>query len=177
MASSTRPVDFMNYFSAYPEQIKAQVEALINSGKLARYFEKKYPIAHQFKSEKALYDFATGLKQHYLKNAPKLNSVKYEKQKDLVLNALGTHTFKRHAHGKKLKAQHHIAIANQLKYAPEEILKTLVVHELAHFKEKDHNKSFYNLCCHMQPDYFQGELDLRLFMVLCDKGENFYEAF
>ncbi|MFY8349809.1 M48 family metallopeptidase [Pseudoalteromonas sp. SSM20] len=176
MASSTRPVDFMNYFSAYPEQIKAQVEALINSGKLARYFEKKYPIAHQFKSEKALYDFATGLKQHYLKNAPKLNSVKYEKQKDLVLNALGTHTFKRHAHGKKLKAQHHIAIANQLKYAPEEILKTLVVHELAHFKEKDHNKSFYNLCCHMQPDYFQGELDLRLFMVLCDRGENFYET-
>lgn len=174
MASSTRPVDFMNYFSAYPEQIKAQVEALISSGKLVRYFEKKYPVAHQFKSEKALYDFATGLKQHYLKNAPKLNSVKYEKQKDLVLNALGTHTFKRHAHGKKLKAQHHIAIANQLKYAPEEILKTLVVHELAHFKEKDHNKSFYKLCCHMQANYFECELDLRLFMVLCEKGENFY---
>ena len=164
----------MNYFSAYPEQIKAQVEALISSGKLARYFEKKYPVAHQFKSEKALYDFATGLKQHYLKNAPKLNSVKYEKQKDLVLNALGTHTFKRHAHGKKLKAQHHIAIANQLKYAPEEILKTLVVHELAHFKEKDHNKTFYKLCCHMGPQYHQLELELRIFSVLVGEGKNPY---
>ena len=174
MSAIDKTSPYMNYFNGYPEPIRAQVNTLISSGKLIQYFKKKYPSGHQYNSEKALYEYANTLKQQFLKNAAKLDSVKYEKRKDLVLNALGTHTFKRHAHGKKLKAQHHIAVANQLKYAPLEVLKALVVHELAHFKEKDHNKGFYNLCCHMQANYFECELDLRLFMVLCEKGENFY---
>ena len=171
-----RSADYLKYFAGYPENIQAQVKTLIESHQLARYFEKKYPDKHYFQSEKALLNYTNEIKSRYLKNAPKLNSVKYEKQQDLVFNALGTHTFKRHQHGKKLKAQHHIAIANQLKYAPEPILRALVVHELAHFKEKDHNKSFYNLCCHIEPDYFQLELDLRLFTVLVALENNPYRS-
>jgi predicted metal-dependent hydrolase len=38
------------------------------------------------------------------------------------------------------------------------------VHELAHLKERDHNKAFYQLCTHMEPDYFQLEFDLRLYL-------------
>ena len=40
----------------------------------------------------------------------------------------------------------------------------IVVHELAHLKEKEHNKPFYNLCMHMEPDYLQLEFDLRLYL-------------
>lgn len=165
---------YQNYFIGYPEDIQSQVALLIEKNKLTQYFKNKYPNSHTIKSEKALFQYTTMLKQEFLKNAPQLNSVKYEKKKDLVFNALGTHTFKRHAHGKKLKAQHHIAIADNLKNAPESLLKVLIVHELAHFKEKDHNKSFYQLCCHMEPEYFQLELDLRLFMVMCEQGNNIY---
>ncbi|NOU49569.1 M48 family metallopeptidase [Pseudoalteromonas sp. JBTF-M23] len=167
-------MDFARYFVHYPEGIQSQVEQLITSGQLKQYFERKYPNAHQLQNEKALYEFTNQLKQRYLKNAPKLNSVKYKKQADLVKNALGTHTFKSHQHGGKLKAKHEIAIAAQLKQAPEALLKVLVVHELAHFKEKDHNKAFYQLCCHMEPDYHQLELDLRLFLVLQELELSFY---
>lgn len=167
---------YLKYFTGYPEHIITQVTQLIENGQLRDYFAKKYPAAHQIRSEKLLYQYTDTLKSRFLKNTPRLTSVKFKKQKDLVKNALGTHTFKRTAHGKKLKANHEIAIAEQLKYAPEPLLKALVVHELAHFKEKDHNKSFYNLCCHMEPQYHQLELDMRLFLVLVERDECFYKT-
>ena len=40
----------------------------------------------------------------------------------------------------------------------------IVVHELAHLKEREHNRAFYQLCCYMQDDYHQVELDLRLYL-------------
>ena len=40
----------------------------------------------------------------------------------------------------------------------------LVVHELAHLKEMEHNKAFYQLCTHMLPDYHQLEFDLRVYL-------------
>lgn len=40
----------------------------------------------------------------------------------------------------------------------------IVVHELAHLKEKAHDKAFYQLCCHMEPNYHQLEFDARLWM-------------
>lgn len=40
----------------------------------------------------------------------------------------------------------------------------IVVHELAHLKEKEHDKSFYQLCCHMEPQYHQLEFDTRLWL-------------
>ncbi len=58
--------------------------------------------------------------------------------------------------------------------ALELYLKTLVVHELANFKEKDHNKGFYKRCCHKEPQYHQLELDLRIFCVVVAMGENPY---
>ena len=174
MNLSNKTADYLRYFNGYSEPVRKQIEQLIKSGKLAHYFLKKYPEIHPYQSEKQLFQYANTLKNSYLKNAPKLSSVRYEQQKNMVFNALGTHTFKRQQHGKKLKAQHHIAIARQLKTAPESILRALVVHELAHFKEKDHNRNFYNLCCHMEPDYFQLELDLRLFIVMLEIMDNPY---
>ena len=48
--------------------------------------------------------------------------------------------------------------------APAPFLKMILVHELAHLKEREHNKAFYQLCIHMEPDYFQLEFDLRLYL-------------
>jgi predicted metal-dependent hydrolase len=44
----------------------------------------------------------------------------------------------------------------------------IVVHELAHLKEKEHNKSFYHLCEHMEPNYNQLEFDLRVYLTCID---------
>ena len=44
----------------------------------------------------------------------------------------------------------------------------IAVHELAHLKEKTHDKAFYKLCTYMQPDYHQLELDLRLYLTHLD---------
>ena len=52
------------------------------------------------------------------------------------------------------------------KTLPEPLLRMVVVHELAHLREKEHCKAFYQLCQHMEPDYHQLELDLRLFLTL-----------
>jgi len=162
------------YFLHYPETIQNQVMQLINSKKVKAYLLKKYPNAHNINSDKALYHYANDLKQHYLRNTPQISKALYGKQKDLIQNALGTHTFVSRNHGGKLKSKHEIRIAQSLKAAPDEMLKMLVVHELAHFKEKDHNKAFYKLCEHMQPQYHQVELDMRLFLVLVDQGEYLY---
>jgi len=50
----------------------------------------------------------------------------------------------------------------------------IVVHELAHLKEKDHNKAFYQLCQHMLPSYHQIELDLRIYLTQLDNIGKIY---
>ncbi len=46
----------------------------------------------------------------------------------------------------------------------------IVVHELAHMKERDHDKAFYQLCMHMEPEYGQLEFDLRVYLTYLDAG-------
>jgi predicted metal-dependent hydrolase len=46
----------------------------------------------------------------------------------------------------------------------------IVVHELAHMKEREHDKAFYQLCAHMEPDYHQLEFDLRLYLTHLESG-------
>ena len=36
---------------------------------------------------------------------------------------------------------------------------------LAHVREREHDKAFYALCCHMQPDYHQVEWSVRLYLL------------
>lgn len=50
----------------------------------------------------------------------------------------------------------------------------IIVHELAHLKEKDHNKAFYKLCEHMERDYYQIEFDLRLYLTYLESSEELY---
>ncbi len=41
----------------------------------------------------------------------------------------------------------------------------IVVHELAHLKQREHDKGFYQLCQHMLPNYHQLEFDTRLWLM------------
>ncbi len=47
---------------------------------------------------------------------------------------------------------------------PAGIPENGVVHELAHFREKEHNRAFYRLCERMEPSYFQLEFDMLLYL-------------
>ncbi len=58
-----------------------------------------------------------------------------------------------------------LRVSSVFKKAPLELLNMIVVHELAHLKEKQHDKAFYKLCIHMLPDYHQLEFDMRLYMI------------
>ena len=70
--------------------------------------------------------------------------------------------------GGKLKAKREIRVASLFKQAPAPFLKMIVVHELAHLKELEHDKAFYQLCRHMEPAYHQLEFDLRAYLSYLD---------
>ena len=50
----------------------------------------------------------------------------------------------------------------------------IVVHELAHLKEKEHNKAFYRLCNNMLANYHELELHMRLFLIQQESGDAMY---
>jgi predicted metal-dependent hydrolase len=81
-----------------------------------------------------------------------------------VQQALGTHTAVSRVQGGNLKAKREIRVASLFREAPEPFLKMIVVHELAHLKERQHDKAFYALCQHIEPDYHQLEFDVRLWL-------------
>ncbi|MCI8208375.1 metal-dependent hydrolase [Pseudomonas sp. S25] len=154
----------LKYLQAYPPALQDQVRQLIARNKLGEYLQQRYPGRHEVQSDKALYAYALGLKQEYLRNAPNIDKVLFDNRLDLTHRALGLHTTISRVQGGKLKAKKEIRVASLFKEAPPEFLKMIVVHELAHFKESDHNKAFYQLCEHMQPGYHQLEFDLRIYL-------------
>jgi predicted metal-dependent hydrolase len=119
-------------------------------------------------SDKALYQYALALKQEHLRNAPAIDKVLFDNRLDLTHRALGLHTAISRVQGGKLKAKKEIRIASLFKEAAPQFLKMIVVHELAHLKESDHNKAFYQLCEYMQPGYHQLEFDLRIYLTYRD---------
>ncbi|ENM5731288.1 M48 family metallopeptidase [Vibrio mimicus] len=158
----------LKYIQGYPPHIVERVAQLQENDRLVTWFEQRYPDRHDIQSEKALFDFTMALKNQYMKKTAPLSKVVYDGKIHLINNALGLHSYVSRVHGNKLKAKNEIRIANVFKQAPEPLLRMLVVHELAHLKEKEHNKAFYQLCCHMEPNYHQLELDARLYMMVLE---------
>lgn len=158
----------------YPKPLIQQVKNLIESNNLGTFLIKKYPKKHSISSEKALYNYVLAYKKHYLKQSSPLSKVIYDPKLQLVKDAFGTHTYISRVQGGKLKAKQEIRIASIFKEAPQAMLDMIVAHELAHLKEKDHNKAFYKLCRYMLPDYFQLELDTRLFLIETELNGKLY---
>lgn len=152
----------LKYLSAYSDQTRAQVAQMIEHGKLATHLRQRYPAAHGIRTDKALYDYVQDLKTEFLRNAEPINKVAFDSKIQVIQHALGLHTAISRVQGNKLKAKREIRIATVFKDVPLEMLRMIAVHELAHVKEKQHDKAFYKLCCYMEPRYHQYEFDLRL---------------
>lgn len=154
----------LKYLSGYPESLQQQIRQLIAEGRLGDYLERRYPQRHQVQSDKALYGYVQQLRQSHLKSAPNVDKVLYDNRLDLTHRALGLHTAVSRVQGGKLKAKKEIRVAALFKEAAPEFLQMIVVHELAHLRESDHNRAFYKLCEHMMPGYAQTEFDLRCYL-------------
>ncbi len=154
----------LKYLQAYPATLQDKVRELIAQERLGEHLSTRYPRRHEVQSDKALYAYTMALKQEHLRNAPGIDKVLYDSKLDVVQRALGLHTAISRVQGGKLKAKKEIRVAAVFKAAPPEFLQMIVVHELAHLKEIEHNKPFYQLCRYMLPDYHQLEFDLRVFL-------------
>jgi predicted metal-dependent hydrolase len=152
------------YLAGYSEQLTMQVGRLMAEKRLGSYLRQKYPEAHEIRTDKALYDFAVAIKNRFLRTAQPLSRVTYDGKIHVIQHALGTHSFVSRVQGGKLKAKHEIRVAAVFRDAPAAFLKMIVIHELAHLKEKEHNKAFYSLCDYMDPAYHQLEFDTRLYL-------------
>lgn len=154
----------MNYLVGYSEEIKGKVAELIRQDKLGPLLRQKYTGLHQIRSDRALYDYIIDLKNNYLKNAAVPSKIRFDSDIRVIKRALGSHTAISRVQGGNLKAKNEIRIASLFKTLPVAFLKMIAVHELAHLKEKDHNKAFYSLCLNMEPEYHQIEFDLRMYL-------------
>lgn len=159
----------LKYLANYSPQIIVKVQTLIDSGKLEDVILQRYPDnIHSITSDKALYDYAIKIKNEFLKKSQPVSKVLYDDKICVVNHSLGLHSHISRVQGKKLKSKNEIRIASIFKKVPVEFLKMIVVHELAHLKEKDHDKAFYSLCEYMEPSYHQLEFDLRLYLTHLD---------
>jgi UTP pyrophosphatase len=156
------------YLTGYPTETIAQVTQIIAESRLRDVLLKKYPNTHAVRTDKQLYEFSVDIKNKYMSKTQPLNKVTYCNKIKVLEHALGQHHYINRVQGNKIKSVNDIKIASLFRAAPEAFLKMIVVHELAHFKEKEHNKAFYQLCCHMEPHYYQYEFDVRLYLTHLD---------
>ena len=164
----------LKYLEHYPQTLKEQVSKLLEENKLDKYLLNKYKKSHDFKNDKLLYDYAIDIKNEFLKKSLPLSKVIYDGKINVINDALGLHTIISRVQGGKLKSKNEIRVASIFKNMPKEFLKMIVVHELAHLKEKSHDKAFYNLCEYMEPKYHQYELDLRVYLTYVDQNGKLY---
>jgi predicted metal-dependent hydrolase len=167
-------MDSLKYLAGYPATVTDQVRKLIDNDKLAAVLLKKYPMAHDIKTDKALYTYVVNLKNQFLRQSAPLSKVVYDDKIDVLHQALGLHAFVSRVQGSKLKSKNEIRIGCVFKTLPLEFLRMIAVHELAHLREKQHNKAFYKLCEYMEADYHQLEFDLRLYLTYLDIAGKLY---
>ena len=158
----------MKYLSGYPDSLKVGVQQLLLQGRLGETLLARYPHGHAVRTDKALYDYVIVLKNEFLRNSEPLSKVSFDSKLQVITHALGTHTTVSRVQGSKLKSKCEIRVASLFREVPAEFLKMIVVHELAHIREKAHDKAFYKLCTHMEPQYHQYEFDLRVYLTHMD---------
>jgi len=158
------------YLQAYPEDLRNQVRQLLEQQGLAAWLRRKYPGAHGIRTDGALYQYVTTLKNEYMRGAEAVSKVAFDSKIHVIRNALGLHSTVARVQGSRLKAKREIRVAALFRDAPLEFLRMIAVHELAHLREREHGRAFYQLCEHMEPTYHQLELDLRLYLTHLDQG-------
>lgn len=164
----------LNYLSHYTQEIRAQVQKLIDTDTLGERLLHKYPDTHPYATDKSLYDYVMKMKNTHFRSSGVISKVLYDTKIRDMNSALGTHTFISRVQGGKLKAKNEIRISTLFKKVPEPFLRMIVTHELAHLKEKEHNKAFYSLCTHIEPEYHQLEFEVRLYLTQLERFGEIY---
>lgn len=154
----------LKYLSTYSPIVQNQVQQMLDKNTLEKYLLNKYPHVHNVTNDKSLRCYVMEIKNQYLKKSSPLSQIKFDDKIHVINNALGLHTYVSRVQGNKLKSKNEIRIGSLFKKSPNAFLSMITVHELAHLKEKDHNKAFYKLCQYMMSDYHQVELDLRIYL-------------
>ncbi|MBK6591572.1 MAG: M48 family metallopeptidase [Burkholderiales bacterium] len=158
------------FLQGYPPETLAQVQQMLDGGRIGPWLLQKYPTAHGVRTDRALYDYVQALRAEYLRGAEPLSKVAFDGKLQIVQHALGTHTTVSRVQGSKLKSKREIRIASLFKDGPPEFLRMIVVHELAHLRERAHDKAFYQLCAYMEPGYHQLEFELRMYLTHLESG-------
>ena len=168
MANSGVPS--LQFLRGYPDETIARVSTLLSGDRLGAWLLKRYPQSHGVRTDRALFDYVQALKAEFLRGAEPISKIAFDSKLQIVQHALGTHTTVSRVQGAKLKAKREIRIASLFKDSPPEFLRMIVVHELAHLRERDHDKAFYQLCTYMEPLYHQLEFELRMYLTHLDNA-------
>jgi hypothetical protein len=100
-----------------------------------------------------------------MKKAPPAHKVVFDESEESLYNPLGLKDNDLILADNGHKIKNVMRISSVYKNAPADLFYMVVVHELAHLKEREHNRDFDRLCHHMDGDYSQHEFDLRLFLI------------
>jgi predicted metal-dependent hydrolase len=158
------------YLAQYPNHLQDDIQNLITKNKLGDWLRTRYPNVHNVANDNDLREYTMSLKNQYLKKTPPLSKVIYDSKIHIVNHALGLHSYVSRVQGAKLKSKNELRVSTLFKNTPEAFLNMIVVHELAHLNEKQHNKAFYQLCQHMQPEYHQVEFDVRVYLTELERS-------
>ncbi len=167
-----RPTAPPDYLAGYPFALIEPVRRRLADGTLGSVLRQRYPRMHAVRTDKALYDYVQEYRNEFLRNSPPLSKVAFDGKIRVVGQVLGTHTRIARVQGAKLKSKNEIRIAAVFREMPEELLRMIVVHELAHLRIRDHDKEFYRLCQYMEPAYHQLEFDARVWLLWLDAQQN-----
>ena len=160
--------DSLPYLSHYSPQIQQQIIALIEKKQLGDWLRSKYPTIHEISNDSDLREYVIALKNRYMKKTQPLSKIVYDSKIHIINQALGLHSYVSRVQGGKLKSKNDLRVSTLFKQTPEPFLNMIVVHELAHLKEKQHDKAFYQLCQHMLPNYHQLEFEVRVYLTELD---------
>ena len=154
----------MRYLQGHAPELLARVQALLDEGRLMAWLQARHPENHTVRSDRALQAYVAEMKARWMKSAPPLSKVAFDNHLHVVHQALGTHTTVSRVQGSRLQSKRELRVASLFKEAPANFLRMIVVHELAHLREREHGKAFYALCTHMAADYHQLEFETRLWL-------------
>jgi len=155
----------LSFLESYSEKVQNKIHEIIENNEIEAYLKEEYPDIHKINTDKALFAYAQEIRKKHMKKARPAHKVVFDESDDNVYNALGDNINELILADNGHKIKNVIRISSLFKDAPAELFHMVVVHELAHLKERDHSKNFYRLCEHMDDDYYQHEFDLRLFLI------------
>ena len=174
-STRTNSSAIQKYLGNYPPTVIHQAQSLLDNDNLADFLLQRHPTTHSIYNDGDLREFVLALKNQHMKKSSPLSKIIYDTKIHVVHNALGLHSYVSRKQGGKLKAKNELRVSAIFKKSSEALLHMIVVHELAHLKEKEHNKAFYRLCLHMLPEYHQLELEMRLMLVQMEHGGSIYD--